>query len=572
MVKEGVEVDRESMIRIEEYRRTEAGPLEGTLIDEFVDGAMDRSTFIRRASVLGLSMTTIGAALKAFGHPGIAQASPGVVQAGGRLRLGVVPPPVTGLDPHTYKDTGGLVTGGIAGEFLTRATQSLTLLPELATSWKPNANATIWTFKLRPNVKFQSGQAFGADDVVATYDRLTDPNSGSQALSAFKGVLSPGGTKRIDNLTIEFHLDSPTANFPYLSSSTTYQGILLPANYKLGTFEKTPQTTGAFELVAYNPGVGATYRRYAGWWGGNAPLDGIDLTYYSDDSAIIAALLGGQIDLINQINFVTGRALFKNPNIQIFNARGATHRQVPMRVDLKNPLKDHRVRQAIALSLDRPAIVKTLFDKYADVGDDSNFAPIYPSTSKPVPQRHKDLKQAKKLMAQAGHPRGFKITLTTEKTGEIPQLAQIIQRSVKSIGVDMKLQILTAAAYFAGTQDGAPLGWGNTPWLNAPMNITDWGHRAVPNVVLNSAFRSKGIWNAAHYSNKRLDKLITSFLGAIAITDQRKFEKQMQAILLHDTPVIVPYFYNFLAAGAKKVKGYKADAQGTVFLSHTSLG
>src|SRR2546421_6280363 len=328
------------MMRIEEYRRTEAGPLEGTLIDEFVDGGMDRSTFIRRASVLGLSMTTIGAALKAFGHAPLAKAARGAAVAGGRLRIGVVPPPVTGLDPHTYKDTGGLVTGGIAGEFLTRATQGMSTLPELARSRNPNVNATIWTFKLRSGVKFQSGEAFGADDVVATYDRLTDPNSGSQALSAFKGVLSPGGTKRIDNLTVEFHLDSPTANFPYLSSSTTYQGILLPANYKLGTFEKTPQTTGAFELTAYNPGVGATYRRFAGWWGGNAPLDGVDLTYYSDDSAIIAALLGGQIDLINQINFVTGRALFSNPNVQIYNARGATHRQEPMRAECNCPPKD----------------------------------------------------------------------------------------------------------------------------------------------------------------------------------------------------------------------------------------
>jgi peptide/nickel transport system substrate-binding protein len=565
-------MDRESMMRLEAYRRTEAGPLEGTLIDEFVDGEMDRSTFIRRASVLGLSMSLIGAALEAFGHTPLAKAATGAVQAGGRLRIGIVPPPVTGLDPHTYKDTGGLVTGGIAGEFLTRATQGLTLVPELATSWKPNANASIWTFKLRPNVKFQSGQSFGADDVVATYDRLTSPETGSQALSAFKGVLSPGGTKAVDNLTIEFHLDSPTANFPYLTSSTTYQGILLPANYKLGTFEKTPQTTGAFRLVAYNPGVSAKYERFPGWWGGTAPLDGIDATYYSDDSAIISALLGGQIDLINQINFVTGRALFNNPNVQIFNARGATHRQVCMRVDAKNQLKDFRVRQAIALSLDRPAIVKTLFDKYADVGNDSNFAPLYPSTDKTVPQRHKDIPAAKKLMAQAGVPRGFKLTLTTERTGEIPQLAQIIQRSVKAIGIDLTLKILTATAYFAGTQDGPPLGWGNTPWLNAPMNITDWGHRAVPNVVLNSAFRSKGVWNAAHYSNPKLDRLITQFLGAIAIKDQRKYEKQMQEILLHDTPVIIPYFYNFLAAGNKKVKGYKADAQGSVFLSHTSLG
>ena len=103
------------------------------------------------------------------------------------------------------------------------------------------------------------------------------------------------------------------------------------------------------------------------------------------------------------------------------------------------------------------------------------------------------------------------------------------------------------------------------------MNITDWGHRAVPNVVLNSAFRSKGVWNAAHYSNKRFDRLVASFLGAIAIKDQRRYEKQIQEILLHDTPVIVPYFYNFLAAGTKRVRGYKADAQGTVYVSHTSL-
>ncbi len=564
-------MDREKMMQLEEFRRTQAGPLEGTLIGEFVDGDMDRSTFIRRASVLGLSMSMIGAALEAFGHTGIAKAATAKPSAGGRLRLGVVPPPVTGLDPHTYKDTGGLVTGGIAGEFLTRATQSLTLLPELALSWKPNGDASVWTFKLRSGVKFQSGQAFGADDVVATYDRLTASDTGSQALSAFKGVLSPGGTKAIDNLTVEFHLDAPTANFPYLTSSTTYQGILLPANYKLGTFDKTPQTTGAFKLTAYDPGVSAKYERNPNWWGGTVPLDGVDVTYYSDDSAIISALLGGQIDLINQINFVTGRALFNNANVQIFNARGATHRQVCMRVDAKNPLKNYKARQAIALSLDRKAIVKTLFNNFADVGNDSNFAPLYPSTDKSVPQRHKDLKTAKKLMAQAGHPRGFKITLTTEKTGEIPQLAQIIQRSVKALGIDMALNIETATAYFAGTQDGPPLGWGNTPWLNAPMNITDWGHRAVPNVVLTAAFRTKGIWNAAHYSNAKFDKALSSFLGAIALKDQQKYEKQMQDILLHDTPVIVPYFYNFLSAGNKKVTGYKADAQGTVFLSHTSL-
>jgi peptide/nickel transport system substrate-binding protein len=563
-------VDSEDRRRFEQYRSLEAGEIENVLLDEFSDGELDRGEFLQRATMLGLSATAIGAALRAFGHTPVAYGATHAVKVGGRLKVGIIPPPVSSLDPHTYKDTGGLQTGSITGEFLTRATQSLTLLPELALSWKPNADATLWTYKLRPNVKFQSGQAFGADDVVATYNRLVDPNSGSQALSAYKGVLSPGGIKKVDDLTVEFHLDAPTASFPYLTSSTTYQAILLPANYKSGTFEKTPQTTGAFSFVSYTPGVGAKFDRFAGWWGGRAALDGIDVTYYTDDAATSAALLGKQVNLIGQINFATGRPLFDNPNVQIFNARGATHRQVPMRVDAKNPLKDFRVRQAIALTLDRPAIVKTLFGPYADVGNDSPFAPVYPSSAK-VAQRKKDLKTAKKLMAAAGFPKGFSITLTTEQTGEIPQLAQIIQRSVKAIGINLKLEILTATAYFAGSQEGPPSGWGTTPWLNAPFNITDWGHRAVPNVYLTAALESKGIWNAAHYAKPAFDRAAKSYIAAIAVKDQRKYAGQMQSILLHDTPVIFPYFYNYLGAGTKDVAGYKADAQGSIFLSHTSL-
>jgi peptide/nickel transport system substrate-binding protein len=563
-------MDREARRRLEEYRRNEAGPIENTLIDEALAGEMDRRELIRRAGVFGVSASIVGTLLGALGEAPLAFAGTEAAKVGGRIRVGIIPPPAHGLDPHTYMDQGALETGGIAGEFLTRATQSLTLAPELATSWKPNANATKWTFKLRPNVKFQTGQTMTADDVVTTFKRLTgDPTS--QALSAFKGVLSPDGISKVDALTVEFDLESPTASFPYLTSSTTYQAIILPANYQVGTFEKTPQTTGAFKLTSYTPGNGAKYDRNPAWWGGHAPLDGVDATYYSDDAAVTAALLGGQIDLIGQIQFATGRPLFNNANVQIFSAHGATHREVPMRVDLKNPLADYRVRQAIALTLDRPAIVKTLFNGLADIGNDSPFAPVYPSTDKSVPQRHKDLRKAKQLMAAAGYAKGFSITLTTETTGEIPQLAQIIQRSVKAIGIKMNLQILTATAYFAGTQTGPPSGWGNTPWLNAPINITDWGHRAVPNVYLVSALETGGVWNAAHYHNKKFDGLAKGYIGAIALKDQRKYSKQLETILLHDTPVIFPYFYNYLAAGNKKVTGYKADALGEIYLSKTSL-
>jgi peptide/nickel transport system substrate-binding protein len=285
----------------------------------------------------------------------------------------------------------------------------------------------------------------------------------------------------------------------------------------------------------------------------------------------VNALLGNQIDLIGQINVTSAKALLNNANVQIYRARGATHRKVPIRVDLDNPFKDFRVRQAVALTLDRPAIIKSLWSNLADLGNDSPFAPVYPSTAKSIPQRHKDLQKAKQLMQAAGYAQGFPITLTTETVGEVPQLAQIIQRSVREIAIDMKLEILTVQRYFSGSQTGPPNGWGNTAWLNTPINITDWSHRAVPNVYLTSAYKTKGVWNASHYASKRFDALASSYIGAVALADQRRYARQIEALLLHDTPVIIPYFQFYLQALSRRVKNYEGDAAGHTYLSKTSL-
>ena len=180
-------MDREARRKFEQQRK-ESGPVENAVLDDLLDGELDRAEFIRRASMFGLSASMIGAALEAVGEAPLAYASE-EVRIGGRIRCACIPPPTKGLDPHTYADTGGLVTGNIAGEMLGRTTSRLTVRPELAVSWRPNRNATVWTYKLRRGVRFHNGQRMTADDVVATFKRLVDPNSGSQALSAFKGIL-----------------------------------------------------------------------------------------------------------------------------------------------------------------------------------------------------------------------------------------------------------------------------------------------------------------------------------------------------------------------------------------------
>ena len=123
------------------------------------------------------------------------------------------------------------------------------------------------------------------------------------------------------------------------------------------------------------------------------------------------------------------------------------------------PFKDRRVRQALALTLDRPAIIKQLFNGFGSPGNDSPFAAVYPSSDPTVPQRKQDLVQAKKLLAQAGYPKGFQVTLTTEKYVEIPQLAQILAASAKKVGIDIKLNIITSERllrrHVRGRRDGS---------------------------------------------------------------------------------------------------------------------
>jgi peptide/nickel transport system substrate-binding protein len=552
---------RQDKRRLDTFRRTAPDPQQA-FIEDALAGQFDRAELLRRASVLGVSFAGLGSIATALGGAPAASAARRAVKVGGRLRI-AVPTPAKDVDPYTFSENGALQTGSITGEYLNRTKSDLTLQPELALSWTPNANGSAWTFKLRPNVKFQTGAAFGADDVVATFKRLTDPKGGSQALSAFQGVLVPSGISKVDELTVRFTLQAPNVSFPYLTSSATYQAIILPADYQIGTFTTTPQTTGAFSLTNYSPGVGATYERFDGWWKGSAPLDGVDVTYYTQDPAAVNDLLAGNVDLVPEVQLATGRALFTSPNVKILKAHGASHREIPLRNDV-TPLNDYRVRQAIALSLDRPSIVTTLFDGQADLGNDSPFAPIYPVTDTSVPQRKQNLALAKQLLAAAGVSSGFSQTLTTYQTAELPELAQIVQSAVKPLGIDLKLSIETSQQYYGGTNT-------TTPWLNDPITITDWGHRPVPNVFLEAGFTSKGIWNAAHYKSTAYDALYRSYAAALTLTEQRKYAKQIELLLLHDTPVVIPYFFYWLAGASTKLQGYVPDPSAGVYVSGASL-
>ena len=545
---------------IDALRRT-LGALDNDLIDELAAGRVDRRGFLRHGSMLGLSLPLLGGIASAFGVVAAPTPARAAGKPGGTIRVALTVP-AGAIDPVTIADNGGLTMLLKGAEFLSVLQPDLTLKPVLAESWTHNADGSVWTFKLRSGVKFHSGGTLVADDVIASIDRLCNPKNASNALSAFKGILSPGNTKKIDDLTVEFHLDAPYGAFPYVVSSDNYNCVILPASYK-GDFEHAWDGTGPFTLEKYTPKVGAAFVRNPDYWGAKALPDRTEFTFYADLQPQILALQGGQVDVIEQMQVSGGQAILNDPRFTVIREKGTGHEQVHMRCDT-GPFTDKRVRRALALSLSRQKLVAGLFRNLAVVGNDSPFAPAFPMTDTSVPQRDQDIKQAKELMEAAGVGKGFAVTLTTERYIEIPDYAVLIKNFGKEIGIDITLNVENQDAYYGKAQ------FGQSDWLDSTLGITDYGNRGVPNVFLRAPLLSDGPWNGAHFRNKTYDTLVDQYGRSADLGGQRTLAKQIQELLLDETPIIFAYFYDYLVPVKKGLTGIPPIAN-RLFLDQASF-
>ena len=494
-------------------------------------GRTDRRDLLKWSAILGLALPSIN----------LARAQEATPVPGGTLQFSVEP--AATIEPHQLNDDPGIGTVHQVGEMLVDTDFDGNLQPRLATSWEPSEGGQVWTIAVREGVLFHNGQPMTAADVAATFQRLVDPDAGSSAQATFD-FLTPDGVRADGDYTVVFELERPVVDFPaYLNS---YQAVILPADWP-GSFAENPIGTGAFRVVEVVPQQRVIYERFADYWLPGVPyLDGVEAITLSSDAAV-TAMLGGSIDL--NTNPAALPLFQNNPDIKTLSVNTSGHDGVFMRVD-QEPFSDVRVRQAMALCMNRPDLIASVWQGMAELGNDNVFAPVFPLSPR-LEQRAQDYDQARALLAEAGYAEGFAATLTTSSdTAPLPAMAAVVQEMLRPVGIEIEINAVPAATYF------------NTAWLEEPLTLTNWGGRATPSQYLGTAYTTGAVWNASHWSNPEFDELVARFDAELDAEARAGIAEEIAAIMTEEVPAIIPFFIKNVTFVRSNVQGYIPDRIG----------
>lgn len=559
---------RAQMGQVDSIRRR-SNQLQNHVIDQVQYGKLTRRDFLRKGSLLGLSFPVMGVILAACGEDsagttttaagGAATTATGATSTTAAtgpvtVRVGVDQPAV-GIDPVLINDEAGLAMLGQTGQYLIFSDADLNAVPVLAESWEPNDNADVWTFNLRQGVTFHDGTEMTAEDVVATFNGPLSEGNAASAYGTY--AFSAGNAVAVDDYTVEFSLDSPNAAFPFFVSSDNYNAAILPASfwagYEEGSYEQSFIGTGPWINESFEPGVSAAYVKNEDYWGDNAAQpDRMEVTFVADDAAAVTAFQEGRLDVIHSISFAAADSVVDDPNANVQNISTGQHRQIYFDTSAA-PFDDPRVRQAVALTLDRQVMIEGLLGGFGVLGNDHPIWEGYPSyNADAVEQRSVDLEQAQQLLNDAGYGDGIEAPLDVVTFNEVEDLAQLVQSSAAQIGVNLQVNAYDTGTYYADY------------WLAASgsMGIVNYGHRGVPNVYLGAPLLSDGTWNASHWVNSDYDDLFTQFVGELDPAASNQLAGDIQSLLNEEVPFMVPYFVDFISVTSADMEGLETTGMG----------
>jgi peptide/nickel transport system substrate-binding protein len=474
---------------------------------------------------------------------------------------------VTSLDPHYVATQHNVAIGWHVFDALTRVDEKARIIPGLASSWRA-VDPLTWEFKLRKGVKFHDGSELTADDVAYSLVRplaLAGGSPGGFAVYVRRIV----SKQIIDPYTIRLKTATPYGAMPQDLNSIMIVSKKIAFNAPSADFDsgRAMVGTGPYKFVRWSRGDRVELARFDGYWDKRQPWDKVTFRMMSNDPARTAALLSGDVDVIENVPPSDLARMRANANVRIeqfvswrtiFFHMDQYRVNPPYVTDLagkplgKNPFMDVRVRRAFSKAINRKALVERAMENVAIPASNVVSPQIFGHAADVKPEAF-DPEGAKKLLAEAGYPNGFALTVSAPNDRYVndDQVAQAVAQMLSRIGIKCAVEAMPFNVYISKARDQqfsfAMLGWGSY--------AVDLALRALlmtPNVD-----QGNGAWNWGRYSNPKVDKLVEQALDTVDDKKREALAREAGILAAADVAVI-PLYHQIVTWAMKKEIAYEA--------------
>lgn len=505
--------------------------------------------------------TALGAALSA---PFLATLPGGArAQASRELRVGITQDALT-LDPanHRNRDTQTIIRN-IHDGLMTRDAE-MRIRPEIAESFRA-VDAKTYEVKLRPNIRFHSGDILSAEDIKFTMDRLTKPNAMGGETSPRRDLLGPlQDTVIVDEGTVRLVLSQPWALMP----------AMLPFNEVINRrqvqrvgqegMQTRPDGCGPFRLADWRRGEAVIMERFAEYYGGSTEIPGagpaqIDRAIFRvlpENASRVAALLAGEVDIIAELPASAIRQVEASRNAQVAKVNGTRTFFVALNT-AKAPYSDIRVRRALNHALDKNAIIQRILAGTATplrgVMSPDAFA-----FNADLPEYRLDPDRAKALLAEAGVAPGTEMVI--DCIGALREIGEAIAALLSRTGLRVRAQVW----------EGAVIGpmWQNPERRRErDMYLTSWGNGSLdPSDIMLPTLRTGGRGNSAGFSHAEVDSLLDAAETEVDQDKRRAGYLRAQEIVTGQAPWIFLWLPQDLYGVSRRVQNWRPQADSRINL------